>query len=424
MRRRIVVIGGGECGTRAALALRAYGFDGSISVVDSDPFAPYERPPLSKTALVDAAAGLPGGAVVTGSLRSASIEFVYGRIEAIDRRARRLLFEGRREMSYDRLLLATGARAASLSVPGGEHALPLRTWQDVLRLRDHLQPGMAAVVIGGGFLGLEIAACAALRGCSVTVLEQAFRVLERSVPASIASVVAARHRRERVDIRCGARVAALRRKARRFTVEVRDSDPFVADVVIAAAGARPNTELANAAGLRTEAAIVVDSRFATSDGAIFAAGDCCSFPLPFADGARLRLESWRNAVDHGDAAAFALLGTSRPYKAVPWFWSDQYDLTLQIAGIPSLGAREVFRVREDGVEIRFDLASDGRLVSASAIGEGDSVAKDIRLAFLAIGRGSCPSSVDLADPARPLRTVLLNDGAHARRNDEAARVRR
>ncbi|HET7137168.1 MAG TPA: FAD-dependent oxidoreductase [Gaiellaceae bacterium] len=423
MGRRIVVIGGGECGTRAALALRACGFDGPISVVDSDPFAPYERPPLSKAALGDATAGPPGGGVL-GSLRSASIEFVYGRIEAIDRRAGRVLFEGRREMSYDRLLIATGARASSLSVPGGEHALRLRTWQDVLRLRDQLQPGMTAVVIGGGFLGLEIAACAALRGCSVTVLEQAFHVLERLVPASIASVVAARHRRERVDIRCGARVAAVRRAGRRFAVEVHDSDAFVADVVIAAVGARPNTDLAGAAGLRTEAGIVVDSRFATSDGAIFAAGDCCSFPLPFADGARLRLESWRNAVDHGDAAALALLGASRPYTAVPWFWSDQYDLTLQIAGVPSLGAREVLRVREDGVEIRFDLASDGRLVSASAIGEGDSVAKDIRLAVLAIGRGSCPSSVDLADPARPLRAVLLNDGAHARRNDEAQRIRR
>ena len=411
MARRIVVIGGGECGTRAALALRVQGWDGPLSVVDSDPFAPYERPPLSKAALAEGAAMPPGTDAVIESLRSESVEFVYGHVEAIDRRARRLLFEGRREVRYHRALLATGASASSLCIPGGKHALHLRTWRDLLMLRDYLQPGAAVVIIGGGFLGLEIAASAALRGCFVTILERASRVLERLVPAPIASLVTARHRSEQVEIRCGAEIAALRRDGRRLAVEFRNADRSVADVVIAAVGARPNIELADAAALETAAGIIVDSHFATRDPSIFAAGDCCSFPLPFAGGERLRLESWRNAVDHGEAAAVALLGESRTYDAIPWFWSDQFDLTLQIAGIPSLGPLELVRVRDDGVEIRFGLTREGKLVSASAIGPTGSVAKDIRLAMHAIGGGSCPSQLDLTDAAIPLREVLLDDMA-------------
>jgi 3-phenylpropionate/trans-cinnamate dioxygenase ferredoxin reductase subunit len=422
MTRHIVVLGGGESGTRAALSLRAHGWDGPITVVDSDSFAPYERPPLSKTALLDATPEPPGGAATAQSLCSADIRFVHAAVEAIDRRAGRLRVQGGRELPYGRLLLATGASASPLSLPGGEHALRLRTWQDMLSLRDHLQRGAAVVIIGAGFLGLEIAASSALRGCSVTVLEQASRVLERLVPASISSIVAARHRREQVEIRCGVDVAAVRREGRRFVVALRDSEKYVADVVVAAVGARAKTRLAEAAGLQTDAGVVVDSHFATSDRSIFAAGDCCSFPLPFAGGARMRLESWHNAVDHGEAAALGLLDRARAYEAIPWFWSDQYELTLQIAGIPRLGVQEVVRVREDGVEIRFGLAHDGRLVAASAIGPNDSVGKNIRLAMAAIGRNSRPAPVDLADSTTPLREVLLNSKAHARGDDAAHAV--
>lgn len=421
MTRRMAIIGAGDCGTRAALALRAHGWEEPIAVVDSDQFAPYERPPLSKAVLQDASVP-PGGPLTFQTLSSADIELIHGRVESIDREASRLCIDARRELSYHRLLLATGSTARGLSVPGGENALRLRTWGDALRLRGKLQDRAAVVIIGGGFLGLEIAASAALRGCSVTVIEQAPRVLERLVPASIASIVAARHRDEKVEIRCGVTVAAIRVDGRRFAVELRDADTFMADVVVAAVGARPSIELADLAELETgPAGIVVDGNFATADESIFAAGDCCSFPFPFADGARLRLESWRNAVDQGEAAALALLGSPRAYEAIPWFWSDQYDLTLQIAGMPGLGAREIVRAREDGAKLLFGLTRDGRLISASAIASADSIAKDILLAMHAIRARSLPSPNDLADPSIPLRGVLL-ESKRCMRGDETERA--
>jgi 3-phenylpropionate/trans-cinnamate dioxygenase ferredoxin reductase subunit len=179
-----------------------------------------------------------------------------------------------------------------------------------------------------------------------------------------------------------------------------------ADVVVAGVGAVPETTLASAAGIGVDDGIMVDARFATSAPDVFAAGDCCRYPHPLFDGRPLRLESWRVAQEHGTAAARAMLGGTEPYAGVPWFWSDQHDYTLQVAGLADAAAREIVRVRPDGVEIWFGLADDGRLVAAAAAGPGNSVARDIRLAEMLIARSAAPDPAALADPAVALKSVL------------------
>jgi 3-phenylpropionate/trans-cinnamate dioxygenase ferredoxin reductase subunit len=171
-------------------------------------------------------------------------------------------------------------------------------------------------------------------------------------------------------------------------------------------GAVPETALAEKAGLAVDDGVRVDDRLRTSDPDIFAAGDCCSFPHPLYDGRRIRLEAWRNAHDQAVVAARNLLGTDEPYRAVPWFWSDQYDLTLQVAGLADAAATEVVRRRPDGVELRFGLGPDGRLLSAAAIGPGNAVAKDVRLAELLIAARAVPDPADLTDPAVPLKGLV------------------
>jgi 3-phenylpropionate/trans-cinnamate dioxygenase ferredoxin reductase subunit len=182
--------------------------------------------------------------------------------------------------------------------------------------------------------------------------------------------------------------------------------PLAFDTVVAGVGAVPETGLAEKAGLAIDNGVRVDDRLTTSDPDIFAAGDCCSFPHPLYGGHRIRLEAWRNAQDQGRAVARNMLGDERPFAAVPWFWSDQFDLTLQIAGLPDAAAQEVVRDRPDGVTIRFGLGDDGRLLSAAAIGTGNAVAKDIRLAEMLIARRAVPDSATLADPAVPLKSLL------------------
>jgi 3-phenylpropionate/trans-cinnamate dioxygenase ferredoxin reductase subunit len=209
-----------------------------------------------------------------------------------------------------------------------------------------------------------------------------------------------------VDIRCGTGVTGLAETASGVTITLAEGTAIEADVVVAGVGAVPETSLAWAAGIETADGVVVDARFATSAPDVFAAGDCCRYPHPLYDGRLLRLESWRAAQEHGAAAARAMLGSTEPYEGVPWFWSDQHDYTLQVAGLASEADREVVRVRPDGVEIWFGLSDGGRLVAAAAAGPGNSVARDIRLAEMLIARRATPDPAVLADPGAALKSVL------------------
>ncbi|MER5219831.1 NAD(P)/FAD-dependent oxidoreductase [Streptomyces flaveus] len=406
----MVVVGAGECGTRAAFELREAGWTGPITLVGSENVLPYERPPLSKSVLTGPEEACePTALCESRVLRDAGIKFIAGAaVTGIDRDAHHAVLSDGRRIAYQRLLLATGATARRLPLAGIDAGgvRYLRSRADALVLRDRLRPGARVGVIGGGFIGLELAAAAAARGCAVTVIEAAPRPLSRAVPTAIATAVADRHRQAGVDLRCGLTVERLTRRDGALLLELAGGEMLECDTVVAGVGAVPETALAEKAGLAVENGVRVDARLTTSDPDIFAAGDCCSFPHPLHDGRRIRLEAWRNAQDQGRAAARNMLGDDQPFAAVPWFWSDQFDLTLQIAGLPDTAAQEVVRERPDGVRIRFGLGTDGRLLSAAAIGAGNAVAKDIRLAEMLIARRAAPDAAALTDPATPLKALL------------------
>lgn len=407
MRAGIVIVGAGECGMRAALALRSKGYDGPIDLVGCEPHLPYERPPLSKSVLATDDAPVR---FVThrDQLAEMGITHRIGVVTAIDRGRKQIGLDDDDSLPYDRLLLATGARPRQLMrdgsyIPGIAY---LRTIDDCVSLRNRLPRGAELLVLGGGFLGLEIAATARGRGAKVTVIETQSRILMRGVPEPIAEVVAARHAMASVEIHCGTPVERIDTSATDAAVTLADGRTFLGNLLVASIGAVPNTELAAAAGLAVDNGIVVDTQLSTTDPDIFAAGDCCAFPLASRDGRVVRLESWRNATDQAEIAAANMLGEATPHSAVPWFWSDQYDLTLQVAGLADPDLKTVRRDLGDGAFILFHLDESGRLLAASGIGVGGAVARDIRLAEMLIARGARPDLTLLARADAKLKTML------------------
>lgn len=405
---RIVIVGAGECGAAAAVALRDNGFAGSLTLAGAESLPPYERPPLSKASLVSLEEPNPVVAATVERFPDLDVDFIRGlAVDAIQRDERVARLTDGRKLPYDRLLLATGARARTLPIEGGEHAITLRTHSDAVALRSQLVPDRHVVVLGAGFIGLEVAASARQLGCRVTVLEMAPSALSRAVPPALADVIVERHIGEGVDIRFDARTTAIRRSGDGFGVEVADSaEPLQAEVVVAGIGATPNTELAARAGLECDDGIAVNSALRTSDPAIYAAGDCASAISELYDGRRIRLESWRNAYDQATTAAASMLGGTDAHRAVPWFWSDQYDLGLQIAGLFDAASLVVARRRPDDTTVLFGLDGAGRLVAAGAVGVGTSIARDIRVAEKMIAGRLQPPVDDLIDPDRPLKKLL------------------
>ncbi|HLW91965.1 MAG TPA: FAD-dependent oxidoreductase [Roseiarcus sp.] len=405
--RPIAIVGAGEAGTRAAIALRDHGYGGPLILIGEELHPPYERPPLSKAALTAEAEPSPSAIADAYRLADLRVERLAGaRVTAIDRAEHRLVTSEHGGIDYERLLLATGARARQLRAPGGEHAILLRTYDEALALRRLLRPGARVVVVGGGFIGLELAASARERGASVVVLEAAPRILTRGVPADIAEKIAARHRRAGVEIVAGCAISYIARDGGAFSVALSDGRIFAADCVIAGVGAAPEVELAAAAGLAIDNGIAVNGRLQSSDPDIFAAGDCCSFPHALYDGRRVRLEAWRNAQDQGAFVARALIGASEDYAVTPWFWSDQYDLHLQISGLVDAGATVISRDLGEGAVLNFHLAEDGRLVAASAFGPIGKIAKDARVAEMLIAKRAKPDPAYLAAGERKLKALL------------------
>lgn len=402
-----VIIGAGECGARAAFALREKGFDGEITLVGSEQHAPYERPPLSK-------AGLSGS--VDPKFIAAHETYAAGNIRlltgvtatGLNTEAHSITLSDGSHLTYDRLLLATGASARGFpNAPAeGSHIRSLRTHRDALTLRAMLQPGKQLAVIGGGFIGLEVAASARKLGADVVLIEGLERVLKRGVPADIAQLVAERHRAEGVDLRCGASIEALSEQEGKAVIRLSPDETIEADLALVGIGARPNVELAEAAGLVIDNGIAVDDRLRTSAPDIFAAGDCCSFPLDIYGGRRVRLESWRNAQEQGTLAAANMLGADTPISAVPWFWSDQYDMVLQIAGLAEGATTHLRRDLGEGAFILFHLDAEGRLIAASGIGPGNAVARDIRLAEMLIAARAHPDPAALTASNVKLKTLL------------------
>ncbi|GAA3654040.1 3-phenylpropionate/trans-cinnamate dioxygenase ferredoxin reductase subunit [Lentzea atacamensis] len=327
----VVVVGAGQAGCQVAVSLREQGHRGSITLVGDEQAAPYQRPPLTK-------AYLAGETDLAGLvLRQDSyyadhgIQVVTGeRVIGVDRSARVVVLGCARTIGYDHLVFATGARPRPLPVPGAEHVLNLRTVADADVIRQKLEgrTGLDVVVIGGGFIGLEFAAVVRKLRHEVTVVETQPRVMQRAVSEATARHLTNRHRREGVQVLTGTGVAAVREGF----VELTDGTVLVADLVVAGIGVIPNAEIAQRSGLACDDGIVVDAHLRTVDPRVHAIGDCARFARPLSGGL-VRLESVQNAVDQAGCVAAAILGSAEPYTALPWFWSDQYDVKLQIAGL-------------------------------------------------------------------------------------------
>jgi 3-phenylpropionate/trans-cinnamate dioxygenase ferredoxin reductase subunit len=403
----IVIIGAGEAGGRTALLLREYGYVGPLTLVGDEAHLPYERPPLSKEAL-SADAMSPRLVATTETFAEAGIALLASvSARSIDREAKTVLLSNGTELAYERLVLATGASPRRLPMAEcSAHCLYLRTHDDAVRLRARLQRGGHVVIVGGGFIGLEIAASARKRGCAVTIVEAQPRLLMRGVPSDIADVIRRQHEHQGVTVRTGIGIRSIEDNGDRTQVLLADGTELIADLVVVGVGATPRTALAEAAGLAIDNGVKVDDHLTTSDPSIHAVGDCASFPLALYGGRRIRLESWRNSHDHAAVAARNLAGGDAVIEAVPWFWSDQYELGLQVAGLVDEGLSTVRRDLGGGAFILFGLHADGRLVAASGIGQGNAVARDIRLAEMLIARRAHPDPERLASSDNKLKALL------------------
>jgi len=368
----VVIIGAGQAAAQLVASLRQGGFTGAIRMIGDEPYAPYQRPPLSKKFLSERPAPETLYFRAENFWREQGVTLDFGAsVAAIDRAAHRVTFADGREAAYDTLVLATGTRARDLAVPGADlpGVFSLRKIDDVRRLRAPLDAARRVVIVGGGYIGLEVAAVVRGEGRDVTVLEAEERVMKRVTSPVISTFMQNFHGRRGVDVRLGARLAAVEGEGRVRQVRLADGAVLAADLVLMAVGARPNDDLAAAAGLACQDGVVVDEHGRTADPAIYAAGDCTRFPSK-RYGRALRLECVQNAIDQAKAVSAAILGKPQAYDPVPWFWSDQYELKLQMAGI-SDGYDDALTVG-DVAQARFSVEyrRNGRLIAVDAVNDG------------------------------------------------------
>ena len=400
----IVIVGAGQAGGETASELRKQGFTGRIVLVGDETHVPYRRPPLSKAYLSGTATEESLYILPPAGLEKARIEFIGGvRAERIDRAAKQLHLSDGRVLDYDKLVLATGGRARVLSLPGADRAnvFPLRSIADVQAMRTHCLDGKSAVIIGGGFIGLEVAAVAIKLGMKVTVLEGLPRVLARVTVPEVSTFFERIHREAGVDLRTGVQITAFEGEPLVTHVLLGDGSRIAADFILAGIGQVPNVELAQQAGLAVDNGVVVDEYSRTADPDIYAAGDCANHPNEFY-GCRLRLESVQNAMEQGRVVAAGLLGKPQVYNVVPWFWSDQYDLKLQMVGLSAGFDRMVLRGDLNARAFAAFYLKDGRLIAADTVGRP----QDFIFAKKLVALRAVVDPQVLADEAVPLKTLL------------------
>ncbi|WP_373457456.1 NAD(P)/FAD-dependent oxidoreductase [Pseudogemmobacter lacusdianii] len=365
---RVVIVGAGQAGAALAAKLRALGHTGEIVMIGDEPSPPYQRPPLSKAYLL--------GEMEEERLWLRSAEFyaennitlrLGQKVTAISPAAKTVTL-GDEVLSYDHLALTTGSTPRILPAAMGgtlQGVYAVRTLADVDAMRGEFQPGRRAVIVGGGYIGLEAAAVAAKLGVHATVLEMAPRILQRVAAPETSAYVAALHRSHGVEILEETGLDRLLGETRVTGVLLANGTELPADFVITGVGILPNDQLAAAAGLTINNGIETDAQGRTSDPAIWSAGDCASFPYR---GSRIRLESVGNAIDQAETVAANILGQGKDYQAKPWFWSDQFDLKLQIAGLNSGYDRIVTRPSE-GASVSFWYYRGDELLAVDAMND-------------------------------------------------------
>ncbi len=372
MQAGVVVVGGGQAGLEAAAALRTLGYDGTVTLICEEAHAPYQRPPLSKDFL---AGKQEADSVFLRALayyEKHGVDLVLGNpVSEINRGGRLVHLAGGGTVAYEQLILAVGARNRLLQVPGAENVLYLRSLDEAVTLRQRLaEARQGVVVIGGGFIGLEVAAAARGAGKTVTVIEAAPRLMARAVSPLLSDFFLDVHRGQGVDVVLNSAVVDVRPDC----VMLTGGQRVEADVVAAGIGVVPNVELARDAGLDVGDGITVDEFLRTSDPDIFAIGDCAHHP-------RARLESVQNAVDQAKCVARAIMGNPAPYRDVPWFWTDQYEIRFQMAGLAAGYDESVLRGSVENRKFSVFYFKEGRLLAVDSVNRlGDHIASRKMLA--------------------------------------------
>lgn len=404
---RIVIIGAGQAGAQVCASLRADGHKGPVTLIGEEASPPYQRPPLSKGFLKgELSADRLWLRPLTWYADNGVDLMLSMRALRIDRAAREVVLEHGGRVAYDRLVLATGSRPRPVPFPGGDLAgvHELRSLEDVTRLRPAMVAGRRMVVIGGGYIGLEGAAVARQMDLQVTLVEAAPRLLARVAGPVLADFFAREHAAQGVDVRTGVGVAGIERAGEGLCVRLSGGEVLACDLVLVGIGIVPNEEIAREAGLacgpRPGCGITTDRDGRTSDPAVFACGDCASRPLVHA-GRLGRLESVHNAIEQGKLVAAAIMGQARPVEDVPWFWSDQYDLKLQIAGLGEGYDRETVRGDPASRSFAVFYQRGGRVIAVDAVNEPTAFLAAKRM----IARGVTLAPGELSDTSQSLKDL-------------------
>lgn len=368
----VVVVGAGQAAAQLAISLRQGGFRERIRVVGDEPYLPYQRPPLSKKFLSGHATPEALFLRPDKFWHEQSIDFTLGvAVGAIDLRKREVALADGTVLAFGTLVLATGTRARILPVPGIDRAgvYAVRSIADVEALRPALDKADRLMIAGGGYIGLEVAAVARAEGRAVTVLEAEDRVMKRVAGPAISSYFDTLHRGRGVDIQTGARLAGIEGEGRASAARLASGAQLPCDLVLVATGARANDDLAAQAGLSCADGIVVDTLARTSVEGVYAIGDCARFPSR-RFGRALRLECVQNAIDQAKAVAATILGQPHDYDPVPWFWSDQYEIKLQITGLLDGYEQETVVGEPDSGRFSVEYHRGGRLIAVDAVNDG------------------------------------------------------
>ncbi|HEY1511206.1 MAG TPA: FAD-dependent oxidoreductase [Solirubrobacteraceae bacterium] len=406
--RRIVIVGAGHGGGTAASLLRQHGFAGEVILIGAEPVGPYHRPPLSKSLMKGE---LEQPLLPQAFYREQGIELRVGvGVASIDRQAHELRLHSGESLAYDVLILATGAKARRLPVPGIEleKVYELRTIANARVLHDVLTPNRHLAIVGGGWIGLEVAASAVAAGVQVTVIEREERLLARVASPELSRHLTDYHLRQGTKLLTSAQVAGIEGNARGavHAVKLEDGQTIACDRVLIGVGAVADDELAKAAGLRCEDGVVVDSRGRTDDSSVFAIGDMTRRPVALHDGL-LRVESIPSALEQARQAVAYILGQPEPAPEVPWFWSDQFDLKLQIAGLLRGSDGSVVRADPDANKLAIFHLRGGRLIAV----EGVNAAAEFMIGKALIRDQVALDLERLADPQTPLDQVARGDVA-------------
>ena len=401
MSETIVIIGAGQAAAQAVQSLRAEGFTGSITLVGDEAYPPYQRPPLSKAYLLGTFERPRLFLKADAYYAEAGCELLLNTAaKAIHRGERMVELTDGRKLRYDKLLLTTGARVRRLKCPGAD--LPgvhyLKTIADVDGLQEVFQAGKRIAIVGGGYIGLEVAAVGAKRGLDVTVFEAMDRLMARAVSPELSAFYAAEHEKAGVKLKLKTGVEAFEGNGKVEAV-VAGGERTPADIVLVGIGVVPCDELAVAAGLASEDGIVVDQNARTGDPHIWAAGDCTRHVGR--EGHYIRLECVQNAIDQAKHAALAMVGKPRTYSEVPWFWSDQYDLKLQIAGLARPTDTLVLRGKPEARKFAVFHLRDGAVAAVEAV----NAAPEYMIGKKLVAEGKKIAAETLADTAIPMKQM-------------------